>query len=51
MWFIQTPGEIPTPHNNDPIDLTSTSDILIYIVIPVLLLILYILWRRGRRNS
>ncbi|WP_335964299.1 adenylosuccinate synthetase [Galbibacter sp. PAP.153] len=49
--ILQTPDGIPKPGNNDPIDLSSWIDVTFYIVIPVLIIIFYLTWRKKRRNK
>ncbi|WP_224490204.1 adenylosuccinate synthetase [Robertkochia flava] len=51
MFLIfQIPEEVPKPHNNPPLDPGSATEMVLYVAIPVLFIILYFLWKRGRRN-
>ncbi|THD66805.1 adenylosuccinate synthetase [Robertkochia marina] len=50
IMLIQIPEEVPKPHNNDPLDPGSATEMIIYVAIPLLIIILYFLWKRGRRN-
>ncbi len=57
--FAQMPQGVPHPGNNSPIDFTSASDIILYIVLPVVLVVAYVILRRrklkkrqkGQQNS
>ncbi|WP_339700005.1 adenylosuccinate synthetase [uncultured Marixanthomonas sp.] len=56
MFFIskaeaQIPKEVPHPDNNKPLDLSSPADIIIYIVIPVVFIILFFVWRSRRKKK
>lgn len=48
--FGQIPTEVPHPDNNTPVDFSSPADIIIYIVLPVIVIILYFVWRRNARR-
>ncbi|NIJ46401.1 hypothetical protein FHR24_002888 [Wenyingzhuangia heitensis] len=48
--LIQKPSEIPSPHNNDPLDTSSPLEITVYIILPILIFALYFLWKRKRRK-
>lgn len=47
--LIQISQDVPHPSNNSPIDLNNTADVLLYIVLPLVVIILYIIWRRYRK--
>lgn len=49
--LLQLPIGSRNPDDNDPIDLTSTFDVIVYIVLPVLMIIFYILWRRRKKGD
>lgn len=48
---LQIPTEVPKPDNNTPIDFSNPADIVIYVVIPVLLVILYLVLRKKNRKE
>jgi hypothetical protein len=48
--LAQIPEGVPHPDDNEPIRLDSLADIIIYIVLPVGLVILYVLWKRRVRQ-
>ncbi|EPR70824.1 hypothetical protein [Cyclobacterium qasimii] len=41
------------PKPSDPIDLSDTSDLVIFIILPILVFILYLFWRKAikKRND
>ena len=47
----QIPREVPHPKNNTPIDIHKTEDVIIYIVLPIIIVILYILGRKYRKKN
>lgn len=49
MIFIQIPQDIP--NQSTPIDLTSATDIILYIVLPIIMIAAYIYWRRKKRSE
>ena len=51
LFIFQIPEEVPKPHNNQPLDPGSATEMILYVAIPLLLIILYFLWKRGRRNG
>lgn len=48
--IVQIPEEVPKPHNNDPLDPASATDMIIYVAIPLLLILLYFLWKKGKNT-
>ncbi|MCM5663187.1 adenylosuccinate synthetase [Galbibacter mesophilus] len=51
LAFLQAPPEVPKPGNNDPLDLQSWSEVIIYILLPVLFIILYFVWRNRKNRN
>lgn len=49
--LIQLPIGTPSPDNNNPINLTRPFDVVVYIILPILVVIFYILWRRKKRDN
>ncbi|MDT0554855.1 hypothetical protein [Patiriisocius hiemis] len=47
----QIPSEVPHPDTNRPIDMDNTTDIIIYIVLPILILLLYFFVKRFKRSK
>lgn len=53
VWIqssAQIPEGVPQPGKNTKLDLTSTTNIILYIVIPVLLIGGYLIMRNRRRK-
>ncbi len=49
--LLQLPIGSRNQDDNDPIDFTSPFDVIVYIVLPVLMIIFYILWRRRKKRD
>lgn len=49
--LFQIPFGTQNPDDNTPIDLSSPFDVIMYIVMPILMLIFYILWRRDKKRN
>lgn len=49
--MAQIPHEVPKPSKNSPIDLSTTADLLIYVVLPVVVIILAIIAWRYKKNK
>ncbi|MEL6810528.1 MAG: adenylosuccinate synthetase [Bacteroidota bacterium] len=47
----QIPRDVPHPDTNTPLDFTSPFEIIVYIVIPVVLIIGYLVLRKKRRKT
>ena len=47
------PAQIPQgiPNQSQPIDLSSTTEVILYTVLPVLMIIVYLIWRKKRNNK
>lgn len=49
--FIQIPRGTPNPGESKALDFTDPFEVIVYIVLPILLIIFYLLWRRKRRDG
>jgi len=49
--YGQRPTHSPNPQDNTPIDLNNLFDVLVFIVLPILMIIFYILWRKQLKNK
>lgn len=47
----QTPDGIPVPDKNDPLEINTLADVIIFVVFPVLLVGFYVWWRRSKRKA
>jgi len=48
--LLQLPITNRNSDDNSPIDLTSAFDVILYIILPVLMIIFYILWRKNKKK-
>lgn len=48
---MQIPTDVPKPHNNSPIDPSSPVELIVFIILPILLIVTYIIVRRQRRKN
>lgn len=44
--LAQQPTHVPSPQNNTPINLNNWFDIVVFIVLPLVMVFIYFLWRR-----
>lgn len=51
MNAIQLPMGTPNPDNNTPIDLTSPFDVIVFIIMPILMVIFYVIWKRSKNRN
>ncbi|MCM4153738.1 adenylosuccinate synthetase [Arenibacter sp. N53] len=51
LLLLQLPIGTRNPDDNDPIDLTNTFDVIVYIILPVLMVIFYFLWRKKKKKD
>ena len=47
---MQIPTEVPKPSNNSPIDPSSPVELFVFIALPILLIVTYIIIRKRKRN-
>lgn len=43
--LAQKPTHVPSPQNNTPIDLNNWFDVTVFIILPLVMVFLYFLWR------
>jgi hypothetical protein len=46
---VQIPQDIP--HQSEPVDFSDPLNLVLYIVLPALMILVYVLWRRSKRNQ
>jgi hypothetical protein len=51
LLLLQLPIGTQNPDDNHPIDLTNPFDVIVYIVLPILAVIFYILWRKKKKEE
>ncbi len=49
--LAQLPLGTPNPDNNTPIDFTSPFDVIVFIILPILMIIFYVIWRKNQKNN
>lgn len=49
--LAQIPRGTPTPGESKALDFTDPFEVIVYIVLPILLIIFYLLWRRKQRDG
>lgn len=47
---MQVPTEVPTPSQNSPIDPSSPVELVIFIALPILLIAVYIILRKRKKE-
>ena len=45
----QLPMGTPNPDDNKPLDLSDPFELITFVIIPIVILILYIYWRRTKK--
>ena len=48
--IMQIPHGTPNPDNNNPVDFTNPFDLLVFLILPIVLVVFYIIWRRKRNK-
>ncbi|MFI8604190.1 adenylosuccinate synthetase [Cellulophaga baltica] len=51
LYLFQIPMGTRNPDDNGPIDFSSPFDVIMYIIMPVLMILLYIFWRRNKKKK
>lgn len=41
----------PNPDDNEPLDLSDPFEVIVFIIIPIVVVILYLLWKRQKNNK
>ena len=49
--LLQLPIGTRNPDDNSPIDFTNAFDVIVYIILPVLMIIFYIFWRKKKKKD
>lgn len=48
IYFLQLPIGTPSLDNNTQIDLSNPFDLMMYVIIPFLIIVFYIIWKRNK---
>ncbi|RXG32327.1 adenylosuccinate synthetase [Leeuwenhoekiella marinoflava] len=53
LFFIlnQLPPGTQNPDDNLPVDFKDPFDVIVFVILPILLIVGYLLWKRKRRND
>lgn len=47
----QTPKGTPNPGESKPIDLSDPFEIIVFIILPILIIVFYLIWRNKNRGK
>lgn len=47
----QIPTEVPKPQDNSPVDFSDPFEIIVFVVLPILFIILFIIWRGKKKKA
>ncbi|TPV34890.1 adenylosuccinate synthetase [Paucihalobacter ruber] len=50
-FLIQLPIGIRNPDDNNPVDFTKPFNVIVYIILLVEVIILYILWKKQKKDK
>ncbi|WP_194767505.1 adenylosuccinate synthetase [Tamlana sp. I1] len=51
LLVLQLPMGTPNPDDNKPLDLSDPFEVIVFIVLPVIIVILYFLWRKQKQKN
>ncbi len=49
--MLQIPTGTPNPGSNSTLDFTSAFDVIVFIVLPLLIIIFYFIWRKNQKKG
>ena len=49
--MIQLPPGTRNPDDNEPVDLSDPFDLIVFVILPILMVALYIYWKKKRKNG
>ncbi len=49
--FSQIPTEVPKPQDNSPVDFSEPVNIILFIILPLAVVVLVIIWRNKRQKD
>ena len=49
--YAQKPTHSPNPQDNTPIDFNNMFNVIVFIVLPILMFIFYIIWRKQVKKN
>ncbi|CAM1365733.1 conserved hypothetical protein [Tenacibaculum litoreum] len=51
LLFMQLPIGTQNPDDNKPMDFSDPIEVIVFIVLPVFIIILYILWKKKKNRK
>ncbi|HLV70702.1 MAG TPA: hypothetical protein VKY34_08335 [Xanthomarina sp.] len=51
LLLLQIPTNSPSPGDSGTIDLTEPFDLIVFIVLPIMIVLLYLVWRRKKKQD
>ncbi|PKQ47003.1 adenylosuccinate synthetase [Confluentibacter flavum] len=51
LLIIQLPIGTPNPDDNKPLNFSEPFDVIVFLILPVLVIIFYILWRKNKNRK
>lgn len=51
LTYAQIPTEVPKPQDNTPVDFSDPTEVIIFIVLPLVAIVLFIVWRGKKRRD
>lgn len=51
IFTFQLPIGTPNPDDNTPLDFSDPFEVIVFIVLPILAIIFYVLWKRQKNNK
>ncbi|WP_405604892.1 adenylosuccinate synthetase [Polaribacter sp. Asnod1-A03] len=49
--FLQLPMGTPNPDDNKPLDTSDPFEVIVFMVLPVVVIILYFLWKKQKNKK
>ncbi|WP_299780884.1 adenylosuccinate synthetase [uncultured Formosa sp.] len=49
--LAQLPLGTPNPDDNTPIDFTDPFDVIVFVILPILMVIFYVIWKKKQKNN
>ncbi|MFH4967549.1 adenylosuccinate synthetase [Gaetbulibacter sp. M240] len=50
-FLFQLPPGTRNPGDNTPIDFSNPIEVLVYIILPILIVVFYMLWRKKKKKE
>ena len=50
IQLLQLPFGSRNPDDNKPVDMSDPFEVIVFIVLPIIIVILYFLWRRDKKK-